>query len=320
MIEKFDVFEDTENHCIQLRTKSEIFELEFDNPEKKDTFLKIISLFTKEPQISLKKIIKKFSTAKEPIVLEILNMLNEYNLLHFSISTQLTGKEQDKASFISSGLQEKEITIFGEGEFSEILFNSTKKQEFGKVNHFKYSTLKEVEEINKIVEKSDFLLVDANRWSPYHVEQINKIALEHNKPWLFIGGLEGSLLKIGPFFYGKETGCYNCLVSRIKSNHEFPEHFTAYENYLRNAKIGSKADRFVDIDLVYNLTANLALLEVMKFFKEWAIPATWRAYLVLNIASLQLTKHTLLKKPFCEVCKPELEYNPAPWLEAVTLK
>ena len=64
----------------------------------------------------------------------------------------------------------------------------------------------------------------------------------------------------------------------------------------------------------------MTLLEVKKFIMQWSIPSTWRTIIKIDIDSFDLDKHSLLKKPFCEVCKPKLEYNPAPWLESITLK
>jgi bacteriocin biosynthesis cyclodehydratase domain-containing protein len=121
-------------------------------------------------------------------------------------------------------------------------------------------------------------------------------------------------------FYGKETGCYNCLISRIKSNHAHPTFLNSYEDYLRSNRKSSKPDITPNSTIIYNIIANLTLLEVMKFIELWSLPVTWRSVININITNLNSTKHNLLKKPFCEVCKPELLYNPSPWLEAITLK
>jgi bacteriocin biosynthesis cyclodehydratase domain-containing protein len=164
------------------------------------------------------------------------------------------------------------------------------------------------------------LFRSANDWAPYYIEKINLYALKYNKPWLYIGGIEEISIKIGPLFYGKETGCYNCLISRIKSNHEYPEHLQSYETFLRENKIASKPDIVPNVNIIYSIIASLTMLEVMRFIEEWSLPVTWRTLIVLNIFDYDLSKHTLLKMPFCEACKPKLEYNPAPWLEEITLK
>lgn len=164
------------------------------------------------------------------------------------------------------------------------------------------------------------IILDATHWSPSDVEEINILALKHKKPWLYVGGIEEMSLKIGPLFYGDNTGCYNCLISRILSNHEYPEFLISYQNYLKKNNKSSKKDIIPEEELHLNILSNYALLEIKKFFLEWVLPTTWRTVVKIEIGNFNVSKHKLLKKPFCEVCNPQLEYNPSPWLEAITLK
>ncbi|QMU65294.1 MAG: TOMM precursor leader peptide-binding protein [Flavobacteriaceae bacterium] len=175
-------------------------------------------------------------------------------------------------------------------------------------------------DIEKMIEKSDFIIAGATQWSPYHLEEINSIALTKNTPWLYIGGIEETAIKIGPLFYGKETGCYNCLMSRIKSHSDTLSYLNTYEAYLRKHKIASKPDAVSNKSILNNIVANMALLEVLNFIEVWSLPVTWKTVLKIDTINFETTKHKLLKKPFCEICKPELLYNASPWLEPVTLK
>ena len=325
MLQNFDVFKDETNHCFQLRTKTDSYILEFDDPEKEAIFLKIVAIITKESAIVLKKIkaqlIPKYA---EPKVIEVLKILDENGLLSFTISASLqyqdvrTNITQNKIE--ESGANNAILTIVGKGELAQSLFKVAKEQTFKNVNLNSYQTLFDKVEIEATVKRSDFLIVDGNEWSPYHVELINEYALKYTKPWLYVSGIEGVSIKVGPLFYGKETGCYNCLISRIKSNNDYPAFLDSYENYLRGSKKSAKPDILPNSDLMYNALSNLALLEVMKFFQEWSLPVTWKTVLSFDVIGFTMTKHQLLKKPFCEVCKPTLEYNPAPWLELITLK
>ena len=324
MIENFDVFKDENNNCFQLRTKTNAFTLEFDNKEKENIFLKIVNEIQKHPNLSIKQIKSKLVTKdNEALVIDVLKTLDDYELLNSEMSTELGLKNHNsnyQYSTEKKQLSQLILSIIGNGNLSKTLLLTAKNQSFRDVKFYNYNEIKEDNEIENIVSQSDFLIVDGNEWSPYYIELINKISLHYNKPWLYVGGFEGTSIKIGPLFYGKETGCYNCLISRLKSNNEYPAFLNSYEHYLRNNKKSSKPDIIPNADIIYNITANLALLEVMKFIEEWSLPITWRTLLNFEITGFNLTKHALLKKPFCEVCKPVLEYNPAPWLESVTLK
>lgn len=321
MIEDFDVFKDDKNNCYQLRTKTNSYSLEFDDEEKETIFLKIVSHLKQKGNLTLRELKQKVRTkANESTVIDVLKILDEYNLLSFEFSKELKYKDDVSEHRYSPNLKQISdfiLCIFGEGELTSKIEKQALIENFKDINVCLYSDDFDIE---NAVAKSDFLIVDATRWSPFHIDLINKSALKHNIPWLYVGGIEETSIKIGPLFYGKETGCYNCLISRVKSNHEHPTFLTSYEDYLRKNKQSSKPDIIPSNGLIYNIIANLTLLEVVKFIEEWSLPVTWRSILNFNITNLNLTKHKLLRKPFCEVCKPTLEYNPSPWLEAVTLK
>lgn len=322
MIDKFDVFKDETNNCFQLRTKSNAYALEFDDDEKEMIFLKVVNAIQEKPSVTIKQIKGLFEKDINPKVSEVLNTLNEYGFLPIPTSLELVGKdisEQTNDKDYNS-LEKISIGIIGEGELFETLLKRSNSIGFNKIIKRNYSELKNADDIEKLILNVDFLIVDANHWSPFHLELINEIALKNEKPWLHIGGLEEISLKVGPLFFGKETGCYNCLISRLKSNHEYPEMLTAYEGYLHERKTASKPDVFPSLKIMYGLISDLVLLEIAKFYESWSLPLTWRTVLSFDIMTYQMSQHSLLKKPFCEVCKPELEYNPSPWLEAITLK
>ena len=319
MIDTFDVFKDESNGCFQLRTKTNAYVLEFDDPEKEQIFLKIVDNIQKNPGISLQKIHSFFQENQKEKVTEVLSTLNEHAFLPSSLYMEMnkdTSAIEDKIS----RLTKVDLGIVGEGAFFELLYKKANALSFRKVSKYNYSKLRSEAEVENLIQEVDFLVVDANQWSPFHLEIINRMALKHNKPWLHVGGLEEINLKVGPLFYGKETGCYNCLISRLKSNHEYPEMLTSYEAYLTGEKKASRPDQFPNMDVLYALVSDLSLLEVTKFYEEWSLPLSWRTVLSFDIITYQMTKHNLLKKPFCESCKPQLEYNPSPWLEAITLK
>ncbi|MBW8049874.1 MAG: TOMM precursor leader peptide-binding protein [Cytophagales bacterium] len=325
MIEKFDIFKDNENNCFQLRTKTNSYALEFDDKEKENIFLKIVSSIQKKSDQSLKQLKSKFGkNSNSSKVMDVFHTLNEYGLLPIGISVEINekGVASVKSSYTSDNknLDQVILAVVGDSDLSKNILESASILSLNKIVRKNYHELNDSESCEQLINESDFLIVDGNNWSPYHLELINELCLKNNKPWLYVGGLEEILIKIGPLFYGKETGCYNCLISRIKSNHGHPTFLNSYEIYLKNNKIASKSDELPHSELFHGIVANIVLTEVVKFFEEWSLPVTWRTYISFNVINYEITRHALLKKPFCEICKPNLEYNPAPWLEAITLK
>lgn len=321
MLQNFDVFKDEINNCFQLRTKTDSYSLEFDDPEKEAIFLEVVNLISNNPDITLKKLQrglkKKYNESK---IIAVLQVLYESELLSPNMSSSLqTGEDTSEEVSVDEKMANT-ISIIGSGALANTLWKTAQSQSFKNSILYNYNDLTEDSKIESVVSQADFIIVDGNEWSPYHIELVNQYCLKHNKPWLYVSGVEGIAFKIGPLFYGKETGCYNCLISRIKSNSDYPSFLNSYENYLKRKQQPAKPDILPNSDLIYNTIANLTLLEVMKFFLAWSMPVTWKTVLSFEITTFNMTKHTLLKKPFCEVCKPILEYNPAPWLELITLK
>mgnify|MGYP006091217485 CR=1 FL=1 len=317
MIEKFDIFKDKINNCYQVRTKTQSYSIVFDNKEKEEIFMKVINEITKKPEISLKKLKARVENKEnKEKVLDVLKTLSDYGLITFNLLSDSETKK-DSYQYETKERVINSISIFGKDDLAKEIEFLAKKESFEKVYSYPFE---EKLDIEAAVKKSEFIIVSANDWAPYYIEKINLYALKYNKPWLYIGGIEEISIKIGPLFYGKETGCYNCLISRIKSNHEYPEHLQSYETFLREKKIASKPDIVPNVNIIYSIIASLTMLEVMRFIEEWSLPVTWRTVIVLNIFDYDLSKHALLKIPFCEACKPKLEYNPAPWLEEITLK
>lgn len=320
---EFDVFKDEDHGSYQLRTKTTLFNISFDDIEQEDIFKKIVKLLKEDDEITIKNLISELlPIANESKVMEVLYMLNENLLLPLNISNEITDSAEIVYNeFSIPPVDNLTIAVFGQNIINKKLQEGLSLMGVQRIESIPFNADITEEFIQEYVFKSDFVIVNANEWSPFHIEIINKSALNFNKPWLYIGGMEESTVKIGPFFYGSETGCYDCLISRIKSNSEYPEFLVSYENFLRSQKSGSKPDQSpLHQVMIANVVSDLALIEIHKFLYKWAVLSTWRTVINFDITNFKSTHHTLLKKPYCTTCKPELKYNKAPWLEAITLK
>lgn len=307
LIKNFDICKEYNSKVYQLRTKTDVFIIEFDDIDQENIFTEIFS-FLKQEGKECECLEERLKQNHDPSkVLSVLKMLNDYSLLSPNLeSKNVNFKHSNKA-----------LSIFGQGQIAKEVKRIATEEHF-QTNIYPYKDIFSEIEIDQIVQRSDFLIVDATEWSPFHIEIINSTSLKYSKPWLYIGGIENDVFKIGPLFYGKETGCYNCLIDRIKNNDEYSHHLKTYEQYLRNNKISSKPDIIsVNHFPVYGIIANLAILDVISFFEDLSVPSTYRCLIEFNYLSLEIKRHELLKKPYCEVCKPRLQYNSAPWLETI---
>lgn len=331
------VFKDEYNNGYQIRTKNQASFVQFDDEEKEKIFLNLVEYLQKKDTVTIidaKQFLmqKKYS---EPFVLDVLNNCIENDILVkfdynkaeetiFSLQSGEINTPQEKES-IYLQCATKKIVIMGDGELSDILQQTLKKYPYKhidvkKTKDFNNDNLSD--ELQKWMEKEnmDFILVNAQEWNPYFLYHFNSVALKLNKPWLLINGIENNSLRIGPLFYGKESGCLHCLQTRQKANMEHASFFAAYENFLMDKKMVASLDYYPNQTIYFNIISQLIQLELFYFFEEWQVPNTWRNMFYFNVNNYKTEYHTLLKLPYCEVCKPELKKSITPWLDGIIEK
>jgi bacteriocin biosynthesis cyclodehydratase domain-containing protein len=314
----------------QIRTKNELMAVSFDDPQKQQIFEALIERF-----VNGKKGFKLFAKSsvrdleqrygKEKL-LSVLQELNSFNLLPNELypylqaeGQQAVAGELDATPYL---LPQVSLAIFSAEPALSILKAKAKALQFKNIQIHPLDREYTDKQLEKLLSEVDFFIADAFSWSPKQFQLINKKALALNKPWLYLEGINLNKIKIGPIFHGHETGCYNCLMKRLKSNRqaEMLSYDETYEQYLDEYSLFAKPDQSpYPTALIYDIAASMAMLEIIRFFKYWSVPALWRHYLTLDVNTLQTESHRLLKVPTCEVCKPKLEYNAAPWLESISL-
>lgn len=297
----FDVVK-LENHSYQVRTKTRAMLLEFDADEDELIFLEIVNIFNSKEASSkddlLKRLTNKFSFDK---AYEVVSNLEDSDLLFYNKYTILS---------------DKNVCIIGDSKVNLTLFEHLST--LPNINCTKISFSEIIDE-TPFWEGYDLFLVDSTRWNPYYLELINSSCLKFDKPWLMIGGIEKDNISFGPMFHGRESGCYHCLISRMKSQADYPQYWEEYELFLRNNKYSSKQDIETDNNQLISLLASWVVLEVQKFFSDERIIVTWKKYITIDTNTYDLKKHYLLKKPYCEVCNSQLGFKISPWLEPITL-
>jgi thiazole/oxazole-forming peptide maturase SagC family component len=321
----------------QIRSKNETIIVEFTNDIEKEIFVEIINLLNENKRLDTIADIKWFIGNKYPEE-NILNVIKE--LKDFKVWEDKIEKSPDSLTDISKeqllfwknseyegvgNYQQKislaKIALIGNSKLREFLKPKLIESGFKSVNTINTPMLSEAEEIqqfkDEVLQANDFIIVDAENWSPHFLDIFNKISYELNKPWLLIRGIDNSRGSIGPLFFGKNTGCYQCFHSRIKSNLEFLPYFNEYEKFLIQNKFQSRGS--AGPIAFYDLLASIAVLETLKFISEWTIPIVYKSFLMVDMYTYEVKTHPFLKAPVCPVCHPKLEFKIAPWLEPIVL-
>lgn len=318
MLNNFDVFWDEKHQIYQIRTKTDIYAIEFDEVEKRAVFDAMILALNEKPNMSLKALMKSLQSAHgEHKILEVLNDLRDSGLLSNSYYADLAIYNNEARQEIQS-TKDKSICIVGSSNLMKSIEQLFKQNKYKKVSLFSFDSL--LKSNKDIIQNQDFFVVDGHEWNPVQLDELNRVLVKAKKPWLYVKGIEGTEVKVGPIFLGGELGCYNCLQKRLNSNDELLAYNETYKNFLSKNGRSAQSDQLPNNEAALNILANLAYLEVNKYFEQWALPVTLGKYVSFDMVSYKSTEHHLLKIPYCEVCKPKLAYNLAPWLESVTLK
>ncbi len=303
---KFDYFKDKSTNIYQIRVDNDIFTIEAENAEQ-DTILCNVLNFLQSEESDLQLLIDKLTSKySHQLLLKTLDGLFDYI-------------PKLKADQLANNLKKNKVAIFGNGKISEKLYERLVSSS-EEVSLYKFEDVN-TEKIKTILFQVDFTFVDASRWAPYYIKNINNEAIKLEKPWLLIDGKTSSNPTIGPLFYGKDTGCYECLIERYQNNLTEKSIFSSYLNYLDSNRVVSKVESdVIKNENIQNLLVDYALLEYENFMSGWNKPETYRTLLEINTNKYEIIKHKLLKVPYCTTCNPELEYSSSPWLADISLK
>lgn len=325
-MKQYDIFFDESNNIYQIRTKQDVIVIEFSDEKKEDIFKAIIDLYEKEDFYTFKQLQKKIAIQYPyekfiDVVQELLNC-SVLNTNNFEKNCDNVFQPQDSPKWIHKEIQDlNSLTLgfIGDKVFGKKVKEKALLQGYNKCNLLETGPNLNIDEVYSIFDICNFVIVDLSNWNPLLIEKINEYALSKNYPWFLIEGLIDPInFSIGPIFYGRETGCYECYSSRLRSNDEFVTYNQSYERYLRLNNRYAKPDE-VSI-LIKDLAATIIIIDISKFIGGWYVSETWRATLVLNTSNFNIIKHDFLKAPYCVKCKPELDYNQFPWFDSVTLK
>lgn len=331
-MEHFDVINQGEE--VQIRTKNELMVVEFDDEEKRQIFELIAHKYATQSgkklfnALFLRNLERKYGKEK---VLTVLEELRDFNILPQPLYRYIGQDEEDQdtqdgkkkgAPEARYALTEVKLLILGSEYGAQVLKQKAEPLKFKSLEVKTFSKNWDKTSVEKAIAHCDFMIVEASQWNPEYLHWINQKALSRNLPWLLIEGLSLSKMKIGPILQGRETACYHCLVKRQQSNRDedLLHYDEQYEAFLTQNGLLSKPDQslFSPAQL-YDIMASMALLELTKFFKYWSVPALWGHYVTLDVFTFAMDRHRVLKVPNCPSCKPKLEYNSAPWLEAIAL-
>jgi ribosomal protein S12 methylthiotransferase accessory factor len=128
------------------------------------------------------------------------------------------------------------------------------------------------------------------------LEACNGAALRSGRPWLLVKPL-GRQVWIGPLFRPGTTGCWECLVQRLRSN-------SAVASYLegRNGHAAAVVTDRATTPATLQAAWGLAASAVASWVVRGELPELDGKLQTLDIPSWRLQTHSLVRLPFCPAC------------------
>ncbi len=140
----------------------------------------------------------------------------------------------------------------------------------------------------------------------YHypaLEAFNQRAIPSQKPWILCK-LSGSTLWFGPLFQPHVTGCWMCLVQRLRCNQPV-EHYiqSQTQQRIRPPMLTSPAHQVMGIGILTHLLL------------QWVVqpePCVLQGHLItFNPSTLSSQSHQLIKRPQCRACGDPQLWDPS---------
>ena len=156
------------------------------------------------------------------------------------------------------------------------------------------------DEVRSAIEGSDFVVSCLDAGQSNLAYKLNRACLAADIRWTSCA-LSGAEVILGPTVHPFDGPCYLCYRMRAVACSANPEDAFAFERHLDRRKQDDSGRRE---NLVFGagLAANLLGLETFKELTGMAEPAATGRIIVLNMLDLTLSRHVVLRKPWCPAC------------------
>ncbi len=163
--------------------------------------------------------------------------------------------------------------------------------------------------------EGDFFVVLVDNYINEQLAFFNAERLKDHKPWILLKA-SGRIFWIGPIFESNITGCWNCLISRLKEN--LRVEIDAFGTDNEKLNIPAKPS----LPISQAMAMNLAAIEVSKWQRSLDRHRLHDSIFTFDFNSLETRLHNFKKLSLCPSCQPFKSYTlpQAPILKACSKK
>ena len=124
----------------------------------------------------------------------------------------------------------------------------------------------------------------------------NAEARRNGRPWLLVKPT-GRQVWVGPLFHPHKTGCWECLIQRLRANCPVAAYLEGRNGHAR-VLLPDRAATPATMQIAFGLAANA----VASWVVRGEVPELDGKLQTLDVPSWRLQAHTLVRLPFCAAC------------------
>lgn len=128
------------------------------------------------------------------------------------------------------------------------------------------------------------------------LRKINREAIAGKQPWMLVKPV-GVELWIGPMFSPGKTGCFECLLQRLRNNHLMNTFYKACRNTEDRPPIPVSLS-----PMSLRIAANMSSIEIVKWLYFGENDNIEGKIVSFDTLAASTTSHVLIKRPQCKVC------------------
>ena len=155
----------------------------------------------------------------------------------------------------------------------------------------------------QISDEGDFSIVLTDDYLQPNLDTFNAHALRTQKPWMLVKPV-GTTLWIGPIFVPGKTGCWQCLAQRLRGNREVETTVGQQQGIVAPFPTSRSI-----LPTHLQVGLNLAAAEVAKWIVQENHEQLEGKVLTLDLASLSMQHHVLVKRPQCSACGEDVDFE-----------
>ncbi|BAV94482.1 bacteriocin biosynthesis cyclodehydratase domain protein [Ichthyobacterium seriolicida] len=290
-----------------MSNNSSSIKIEFDD----DILLDIFKFYISEP-LTKRKINKMFIIFPKEKVLLFFSKLKDFSVILYNSNEELLKGQAYEINDTSTQklIKDKKIGIICFSNDS-VVTNYYKTYIKGNISTLKVNNETRETSLKKFVEKKDIILIDGTRIIMNACLLVSELLFKLRIPWILYQGVVSEKGRVGPLFFGKDTGCFSCFEKRIKSVDTF---FSEKKNYYDwiNDNVSKKG---IYPDYIENFLLSVLMAETVKFLLNNPLLETYGNLVSFDINDYSKTISRLHKVPFCNICSENNTIRLAPWLE-----